>query len=92
MNPIRQAISSGQAIMEQGRLNVQVWGRGMAWLDAGTHESLLQAQVFVQAVEQRQGTSAPRFTEKTAVIPEPLGGDQFHVRDVEGFNLHGGIV
>ena len=41
--------------MEQGNLHVQVWGRGMAWLDAGTHESLLQAQVFVQAVEERQG-------------------------------------
>jgi len=42
--------------LESGTLHVQVWGRGMAWLDAGTHESLLQAQVFVQAVEERQGT------------------------------------
>lgn len=41
--------------LERGKLSVQVWGRGMAWLDAGTHESLLQAQVFVQTVEQRQG-------------------------------------
>ena len=41
--------------MEDGELNVQVWGRGLAWLDAGTHESLLQAQVFVQAIEDRQG-------------------------------------
>lgn len=41
--------------MEDGELHVQVWGRGLAWLDAGTHESLLQAQVFVQAIEDRQG-------------------------------------
>jgi glucose-1-phosphate thymidylyltransferase len=38
-----------------GELNVQVMGRGIAWLDAGTHESLLQAANFVQAVEDRQG-------------------------------------
>ena len=41
--------------LEDGELHVQVWGRGLAWLDAGTHESLLQAQVFVQAIEERQG-------------------------------------
>lgn len=41
--------------LEMGELHVQVWGRGLAWLDAGTHESLLQAQVFVQAIEERQG-------------------------------------
>lgn len=41
--------------MEQGRLRVNLFGRGVAWLDAGTHESLLQAANFVQAVEERQG-------------------------------------
>jgi glucose-1-phosphate thymidylyltransferase len=41
--------------LRQGRLNVQIMGRGMAWLDTGTHEALLQAAVFVEAVEQRQG-------------------------------------
>ncbi len=40
---------------EWGKLHVQVMGRGVAWLDAGTHESLLQAANFVQAVEERQG-------------------------------------
>ena len=41
--------------LEQGELNVEVLGRGVAWLDAGTHESLLQAAQFVQTLEERQG-------------------------------------
>lgn len=41
--------------MQRGQLQVDVFGRGVAWLDAGTHESLLQAANFVQAVEDRQG-------------------------------------
>ena len=42
--------------MDRGKLNVKLWSRGTAWLDAGTHESLLQAGTFVEAIEQRQGT------------------------------------
>ena len=41
--------------LERGQLNVQPLGRGVAWLDAGTHENLLQAANFVQTVEERQG-------------------------------------
>lgn len=41
--------------LEAGKLNVQLLGRGLAWLDTGTHESLLQAATFIEAVEQRQG-------------------------------------
>jgi len=41
--------------LKEGTLKVRILGRGIAWLDAGTHESLLQASVFVQTVEERQG-------------------------------------
>ena len=41
--------------MARGQLKVEPIGRGVAWLDAGTHETLLQASSFVQAVEERQG-------------------------------------
>lgn len=42
--------------MEQGSLKVQLLGRGMAWLDTGTHGSMLQASNFVEAVQSTQGT------------------------------------
>jgi len=41
--------------LERGKLSVEVMGRGSAWLDTGTHDSLVQATHFVQTVEQRQG-------------------------------------
>ncbi len=44
-----------RAYLERGRLNVEIMGRGMAWLDTGTHESLLQASNFIETIEQRQG-------------------------------------
>ncbi len=41
--------------LEEGKLNVQVMSRGMAWLDTGTHDSLFEASLFVQTIQQRQG-------------------------------------
>lgn len=43
------------AYLEMGSLNVEVLGRGFAWLDTGTHDSLIDAGTFVQTIEQRQG-------------------------------------
>ena len=44
-----------KAYMESGNLEVVVLGRGMAWLDTGTHESLMDASLYIQAIEKRQG-------------------------------------
>lgn len=44
-----------QMYMERGDLNVELLGRGFAWLDTGTHESLLEAAQFVETIEKRQG-------------------------------------
>jgi len=41
--------------LEEGKLKSKIFGRGVAWLDAGTHESLLQAAMFIEAIQQRQG-------------------------------------
>ncbi|MFM4866424.1 glucose-1-phosphate thymidylyltransferase RfbA [Aeromonas caviae] len=47
--------SINQVYLEQGQLNVELLGRGFAWLDSGTHESLLEASNFVATIETRQG-------------------------------------
>ena len=44
-----------RAYLANGSLRVELFGRGVAWLDTGTHESLLQAAMFIEAIESRQG-------------------------------------
>jgi glucose-1-phosphate thymidylyltransferase len=44
-----------QTYLKKGQLEVVVMGRGMAWLDTGTHESLMEAALYIQAIEKRQG-------------------------------------
>ncbi|MFQ9948763.1 MAG: sugar phosphate nucleotidyltransferase [Escherichia coli] len=47
--------SINQMYLEAGNLTVELLGRGFAWLDTGTHDSLIEASTFVQTVEKRQG-------------------------------------
>ena len=47
--------SVNQAYLQQGKLKVELMGRGYAWLDTGTHESLLEASNYIQTIENRQG-------------------------------------
>jgi glucose-1-phosphate thymidylyltransferase len=74
--------------MEKDQLQVEVLGRGFAWLDAGTHESLLQAATFIQTIEERQGImiSCPEeiafrkgFIDKTglAALAEARKGNRY---------------
>jgi len=47
--------SINQMFLEENRLKVEIMGRGYTWLDTGTHESLLEASSFIEAIERRQG-------------------------------------
>ncbi|WP_416678587.1 glucose-1-phosphate thymidylyltransferase RfbA [Candidatus Pseudothioglobus sp. Uisw_016] len=47
--------SINQMYLEERQLNVELMGRGYAWLDTGTHESLLEASTFIETIERRQG-------------------------------------
>ena len=44
-----------QEYLRRGQLEVEVMGRGMAWLDTGTHQAMLEAALFIQTIETRQG-------------------------------------
>ena len=67
-----------KAYLKEGRLHVERMGRGMAWLDTGTHDSLLQASQFIQTIQARQGlmVSCP---EEIAYIKGWIDGAQLEV-------------
>lgn len=74
--------------LEENRLDVELMGRGMAWLDTGTHESLIQASNFIATIEQRQGLKVACLEEiayrkkwidkqQLAKLAEPLSKNQY---------------
>ncbi|NLO03448.1 MAG: glucose-1-phosphate thymidylyltransferase RfbA [Bacteroidales bacterium] len=74
--------------LEEGRLNVKLLGRGFAWLDTGTHDSLLQASNFIATIEQRQGLKVSCIEEiaykrgfisreQLIELAKPLSGNQY---------------
>ncbi|TFZ04168.1 glucose-1-phosphate thymidylyltransferase [Ramlibacter humi] len=86
--------SVNQHYLAQGRLHVQTMGRGFAWLDTGTHESLLEATQFIHTLEQRQGLKVACPEEiawrsgwisdsQLVTLAEPLGKSSY------GNYLHG---
>jgi len=67
-----------RAYLDRGDLFVEVLGRGFAWLDAGTHETLVEASHFVQILEQRQGLRIACI-EEIALRLRYIGVDHFHM-------------
>ncbi|MDZ7753978.1 MAG: glucose-1-phosphate thymidylyltransferase RfbA [Gammaproteobacteria bacterium] len=79
----------------QGRLHVEKLGRGIAWLDTGTHESLLQAGAFIETIEERQGLKVACIeeiayrmgyigAEQLAALADPLTKNQYghYLKDI----------
>jgi glucose-1-phosphate thymidylyltransferase len=77
-----------RAYLGRGDLRVVVFGRGTAWLDTGTYESLLQASLFVQSIEDRQGLMLACVeeiawrreyitTEQLLALAEPMRGNAY---------------
>lgn len=80
--------SVNQAYLEQKNLKVEIMGRGYAWLDTGTHESLMEASSFIQTIENRQGLKVACIEEiafekgyigkeQLIILAEPLSKNQY---------------
>jgi glucose-1-phosphate thymidylyltransferase len=74
--------------LERGELEVERLGRGTAWLDTGTYGSLLQASLFVQAVEQRQGLMVGCIEEAAYRMGHIGADDLVHLADDLGKNAY----
>ena len=88
------------AYLKQGQLSVEVMGRGTAWLDTGTHDSLIEAASFVQTIEKRQGlkVSCPEeiawrqkwiSNEQLLSLAEPLSKNDYgrYLQDLINLNI-----
>ncbi len=85
--------------MEQGRLSVAMMGRGYAWLDTGTHQSLIEASNFIATIEERQGLKVSCLeeiayrkgfidAEQVNVLAEPLKKNaygQYLLKMIKGY-------
>ena len=80
--------SVNQAFLEAGKLSVQTLGRGFAWLDTGTHDSLSEASTYIEVLEKRQGLKVGCLEEiaytqgwitedKLRELAEPMRGNQY---------------
>ena len=80
--------SLNQMYLEECKLNVELMGRGYAWLDTGTHESLLEASTFIETIERRQGLKVACIEEiafdqgyisreQLIKLAEPLANNQY---------------
>ena len=80
--------SVNQMFLKEKRLNVELMGRGYAWLDTGTHESLLEASTFIETIERRQGLKVACIEEiafeqgyitreQLLKLAEPLASNQY---------------
>ena len=78
-----------RAYLETGTLHVERLGRGIAWLDTGTHESLQQASSFIQALQDRQGLTVACLEEIAYKMGYISSSDVFHLAETMKNNSYG---